>query len=161
MQYADDTLLILPYEAKQLFTLKGLLRCFSDSTGLNVNFNKSYLLPINVSKAKLSHLAATFGCKTGSMPFTYLGLPLGTTRPTIQDFTPLLSRMERRLSGFSSFLSYHGTVLLVNSVLSALPTYFMCTLSIPLQVFDQIDRFKKHYIWSKGDINRKGTCLVA
>jgi len=161
VQYADNTLLILPADAKQLFILKGLLRSFSDSIGLNVNFNKSCLLPINVSEAKLSHLAATFGCKTGSMPFTYLGLPLGTTRPTIQDFTPLLTRMERRLSGFSSFLSYHGKVLLVNSVLSALPTYFMCTLSIPPQILDQIDRFRKHCVWSKGDINRKGTCLVA
>jgi len=101
VQYADDTLLILPAEAKQLFTLKGLLRGFSDSTGLNVNFSKSCLLPINVSEAWLSHLASTFGCRVGSMPFTYLGLPLGTTRPSVQDFTPLLSRMERRLSGFN------------------------------------------------------------
>jgi len=69
--------------------------------------------------------------------------------------------MERRLSGFSRFLSYHGRLTLVNSVLSALPTYFMCTLSIPLQVIEQIDRFRKHCIWSKGDINGKGTYLVA
>jgi len=161
VQYADDTLLIMPAEARQLFTLKGLLRGFSDSTGLNVNFSKSCLLPINVSEARLSHLASTFGCRVGSMPFTYLGLPLGTTRPSVQDFTPLLTRMERRLSGFNRFLSYQGRLILVNSVLSALPTYYMCTLSIPIQVLEQIDRFRKHCIWSKGDVNRKGTCLVA
>jgi hypothetical protein len=69
--------------------------------------------------------------------------------------------MERRLSGFCRFLSYHGRLILVNLVLSALPTYFMCTLSIPLQVIEHNDRFRKHCIWSKGDINRKGTCLVA
>jgi hypothetical protein len=106
-------------------------------------------------------LALTFGYNIGNMPFTYLGLPVGTTRPNVQDFTPVLSKMERRLSRFSRFLSYQGRLILVNSVMSAFPTYFMCTLSIPLQVIEQMDRFRKHYIWSKGDINRKGTCLVA
>jgi hypothetical protein len=36
----------------------------------------------------------------------------------------------------------------------------MCSLKIP-QVIKQIDVYKKHCLWSKGDINRKGTCLVA
>lgn len=42
LQYADDTLLILPGDARVLFNLKGLLRSFSNSTGLHVNFNKSF-----------------------------------------------------------------------------------------------------------------------
>jgi hypothetical protein len=37
----------------------------------------------------------------------------------------------------------------------------MCTLILPPQVIKQIDRFRKHCIWSKGDINRKSTYLVA
>jgi hypothetical protein len=38
IQYADDTLLIVPADANILFNMKGLLRSFSDSTGLHVNF---------------------------------------------------------------------------------------------------------------------------
>jgi len=76
VQYADDILLILPADAMQLYTLKGLLRSFSDSTGLHVNFKKSFLVPINVSTEKTLRLAQTFGCAVGNMPFTYLGLPL-------------------------------------------------------------------------------------
>jgi hypothetical protein len=44
---------------------------------------------------------------------------------------------------------------MVNSVLSALPTFYMCSLKIPPQVI------RKHCLWSKGDINRKGKCLAA
>lgn len=161
VQYADDTLLILPADARQLFILKGLLRSFSDSTGLNVNFQKSFLVPINVTAEKCLHLARTFGCEVGTMPFTYLGLPLGTTRPTVQEFSPLISKMEKRLYGVSKFLSYQGRLSLVNSVFSALPTYYMCSLVIPPTVIQQIDKFKKHCLWSKGDINRRGTCLAA
>lgn len=77
IQYADDTLLILPGDARTLFNLKGLLRSFYDSTGLHVNFGKTFLVLINMCENRASHLARTFGCQTGSMPFTYLGLPLG------------------------------------------------------------------------------------
>jgi hypothetical protein len=46
----------------------------------------------------LANLANTFGCDIGSLPFTYLGLPLGTSRPTIQDLTPIVDQSERRLN---------------------------------------------------------------
>lgn len=52
VQYADDTLLIMPADARQLICLKGLLRSFADSTGLKVNYKKSQLVPINVSEEK-------------------------------------------------------------------------------------------------------------
>ena len=78
------------------------------------------------------------------MPFTYLGLPLGTTRPTMQEFSPLLTKMERKLSGVSKFLSYQGRLIMVNSVFSALPMYYMCSIVIPPTVIQQIDRFRKH-----------------
>jgi hypothetical protein len=54
-----------------------------------VNFQKSFLVPINMNAEETQHLASTFGCKIGTMPFTYLGLPLGTTRPSVQDFSAL------------------------------------------------------------------------
>jgi len=153
--------LILPGDARTLFNLKGIMRSFFDSMGLHVNFNKSFLVPINMSNNRAQHLANTFGCQLGSMLFTYLGLPLGTTKPSVQDFSPLLNRIERRMSGFSRPLSYDGRLILVNVVLSALPTFYMCSLKIPTQVVKQIDVYRKHCLWSKGDINRKGSCLVA
>jgi hypothetical protein len=159
VQYADDTLIILPSSASILFTLKGLLRSFSDST--HVNFSKSFLVPINVSEEKSKHLAKTFGCEVREMPFTYLGLPLGTTKPSVQDFSPLVYKVERRLNGVSRFLSYQGRLVLVNSVFSALPTFYLCTLQIPPTVLDQIDKYRKSCLWKGGDINRKGGFLAA
>ena len=61
LQYADDALLILPAKARLLFNLKGILRAFSYSTGLHVNFNKSFLMPINVDENKTKHLALPLG----------------------------------------------------------------------------------------------------
>jgi hypothetical protein len=39
----------MPSDAGVLFNLKGLLRSLSNSTGLHVNFVKSYLVPINMN----------------------------------------------------------------------------------------------------------------
>lgn len=97
VQYANDTLIIMEGDPKQLFFLKTLLQNFSDSRGLKVNYSKSMLLPVNISEESLDHLAKTFGCSKGSLPFTYLGLPLGLTKPRVQDFLPLVNKCERRL----------------------------------------------------------------
>jgi hypothetical protein len=53
-----------------------MLHSFANSTGLKVNYAKSMIIPINIDDQKLELLANTLGCAIGSMPFTYLGLPL-------------------------------------------------------------------------------------
>jgi hypothetical protein len=63
------------------------------------------MLSINIPEDKLQSLASTFDCQTGTMPFTYLGLPLGITKPSIKDFLPLVQKVERRLSSTYIFLS--------------------------------------------------------
>ena len=104
VQYADDTLLFVNADLAQLEALKSVLNSFSLATGLQINFHKSSMYPINVEASVASALAACFGCQLGSMPFTYLGLPVGTTRPNIVDLLPLVDCMERRLTTSSWFL---------------------------------------------------------
>lgn len=81
VQYADDTLLLMQADASQLIYLKDLLHSFANSTGLWVNYSKSHMIPINLEAQQTEFLAQTFGCQIGTMPFTYLGLPMGTTKP--------------------------------------------------------------------------------
>lgn len=82
------------------------------------------------------------------------------TKPSFVEFTPLLTRIERRLLGISKLLSYDGRLIHVNSIFSALPMFYMCSLKIPPQVIKHINIYRKHCLWSKGDINRKGSCLA-
>jgi hypothetical protein len=160
VKYAEDTLIIMPAEAKQLFFLKGLLHTFASSTCLKVNFSKSFIVPIDDPDEKTLILAGTLGCKVETMPFTYLGLPLGTKKPVIQDFMPLLSRIGKRLMGIAPFGSYAGRLTLVNSVLSALPTYYTCILHLALEIIDQINKYHRHCLWRGSDINKKGNYLA-
>jgi len=141
--------------SRQLWILKALLHTFGESTGLKVNYTKSVMVPINTSPAKLQHLARTFNCDTGSLPFTYLGLPLGLTKPRVIDFSPLVSRCERRLAATSIFLNQAGRLEVTNSIFSALPTFCMSTFLLQQTVVDQLDKFRKLCLWRGADINAK------
>jgi hypothetical protein len=161
IQYADDTVLVMQADARQLYFLKGLLNSFSNSTGLKVNFSKSHMLPINVSQERMEILSNTFGCQIGTFPFTYLGLPMGTTKPRVEDYTPLMDKIERRLSACSSLLSYSGRLEMVQSVITSTVTYAMCTLKLPKGVINNIDRARKQCLWRGPDRNKKGGNLAA
>jgi hypothetical protein len=97
IQYADDTLIIIEGSLNQLQVLKDLLTVSPATTGLKVNYQKSLMIPLNIPQPTLDLLATSFNCAKGSLPFTYLGLPLGTTKPRVADFLPLVSKCERRL----------------------------------------------------------------
>ena len=129
LQYADDTLIFMEGNVSQLQTLKNILLSFL-SAGVKVNFAKSMLIPINIDEANTSVLAQTFGCTVGTLPFTYLGLPLGHTKPKVIDFLPLVNKCERRLVSTSAFLSQAGRLEVTNSIFTALPMYFMSTFSL-------------------------------
>lgn len=111
--------------------------------------------PINVSEDRFHLLATTFGCSKGSLPFTYLGLPLSITKPTVADFWPLVTKCEQRLVSASSFLSQAGRLELTNAVLTALPTFAMSTFPLPKTIIKQIDKYHKHCLWRGSDVNNR------
>src|SRR4051812_26441340 len=94
-------------------------------------------------------MAEVFQCQHGTMPLEYLGLPMGTTKPQVKYFSTIIERVERRLSTTASFLSYGYSLVLVNSVLSSFPTFYMCTLQIPSGVIEVIDKAMRRCLWRK------------
>src|SRR5438477_279249 len=90
-------------KAFDLIEHSAILQIFQQAIGLKVNFAKSCLVPINVDIFHATVLADFFDCSIGKMPFTYLGLPLGTTKPTVLDLAPLADSVERRLNACSRF----------------------------------------------------------
>jgi hypothetical protein len=140
--------MIMPADANQLSYLKELLEQFSTSTGLKVNFHKTTMVPINLNFQEANNLADTFGCKVESLPFTYLGLPLGTTRPSVANLMPLVSRLDKRLSGISSLMLYTGKLTLLNSVINSLPMYAMCSIKVHVTMFIHFEKSGRQLLWA-------------
>ena len=54
VQYADDTLVLMRADARQIICLKSLLNTFAEATGLKVNYGKSSMVPINIAEDRVS-----------------------------------------------------------------------------------------------------------
>jgi hypothetical protein len=50
---------------------------------------------------------------------------------------------------------------MVNSVLSSLATYCMCSIKVPVTIFQQVDKYRRHFLWRGGDLNSKKPPLPA
>ncbi|KAG8051284.1 hypothetical protein GUJ93_ZPchr0009g2396 [Zizania palustris] len=147
IQYADDTLIFVEATQRNIFCIKGLLNTYTNFTGLKINLAKSCLIPLNTEKVQAEILSKTFGCPLGELPLPYLGLPLGTRLPKFQEFGELLNRIENRLAATSFWLTTAGKLQIVNSVLTALPTYSMCMFQLPAKVVHRIDQARRACLW--------------
>lgn len=56
------------------------------------------MVSINLEDEKLAKLNSVFGRQTGTLPFTYSGLPLVTSKTHIQDFLSLITTQKSKQS---------------------------------------------------------------
>lgn len=140
LQYADDTPIIIPSCPTQMQHLKDLVDLFIKASGLKVNYQKSNLLPINVPPEDIQNLFAILGCAPGQFHFTYLGVSLSYSKPRMEHFMYLITRIQQRHNVCSQFLSYDGRLLMVNAILSSLTTFVMSCLLLYKGIIEQLDK---------------------
>jgi len=134
LQFADDTIIIGDKSWLNVRTMRAVLLLFEDVSGLKVNFNKSMLTDINISDSWLSEAALVIKCRRGSIPFIYLGLPIGGSPTKLCFWKPVVDHIVSRLSQWNNkFLSYGGR-LVSCSLCSPLFRFTFFPFSKPLHV---------------------------
>ena len=132
LQYADDTTFFIQGSEIAARTLCLLMEFFTDFSGLQLNRAKSMIVGFGLSAEELSQCAEILATPIGTLPIRYLGLPLTDRRLRTQDWQPVMAKVESRLGGWRGrLLSRGGSLILVKSVLSALPTFFMSIFQMP------------------------------
>lgn len=93
------------------------------------------LTGINVTDSWLAEAALVMNCRRGSILFVYLGLPIGGD--------------SRSLSFWNNkFLSFGGRLILLKSVMSSLPIYFLSFFKVPAGIISSIESiFKRFFIF--------------
>lgn len=162
LQYADDLLIMMTGGGEDLRIIKLILYFFEGLSGLQVNSEKSCLFSSSRNSVPLPYLARTLHCCTSSLPLTYLGIPISGNRPRRQDWDTLISKISSRLAVWKSkFLSLGGRLTLLNSVLSAIPTYWMLIFKLPCWVIKRIDKIRRDFLWSGPDPQQPKIRLVS
>ncbi|GAU42391.1 hypothetical protein TSUD_296890 [Trifolium subterraneum] len=99
--------------------------------GFNLNFFKSKLYGINVG-ARLLEAGATFlACNTATIPFKFLGIPVGANPRRRETWKPVVEAMTKRLH------SWHSRHL------------------APCCVLKSIEKIQRNFLWGGGAEERK------
>ncbi|RVW47166.1 hypothetical protein CK203_070193 [Vitis vinifera] len=92
--FADDALVFCQASQDHLTYLSWLLMWFEAVSGLRLNLEKSELISVGRVE-NIDDLALDFGCRVGSLPSTYLGLPLGALFKSVTVWDGVEERFHR------------------------------------------------------------------
>ena len=145
--FADDTILFCDANVEQILHIPLLLLSFQVVTGLKVNVHKNEMVLIG-EVDDVQALADILGCRVGTLPMSYLGMPLGASHNSPSIWNPILEKIERKLTGWKKlYLSKGGRLMLLKSMLSSLPTYFLSLFTIPTYVANKIEKLHRDFLW--------------
>lgn len=77
LQFADDTIIFCEGDLEEVKNLKRVLRCFEVMSELKINYHKSVVCGVGFQEEQTKEFAQTLNYLTKTLPFNFLGLPLG------------------------------------------------------------------------------------
>ena len=102
-------------------------------------------------------LADILGCRVGTLPISYLGMPLGASHNSPSIWNPILEKIERKMAGWKKlYLSKGGRLTLLKSMLSSFPTYYLSLFTIPTHVANRIEKLQRDFLWSDSKTHSVG-----
>ena len=117
--------------------LSWIVLWFEALFGLKVNLEKSAILPMG-DVENLDLLAGELGCRVGSLPSTYLGLPLSLHQGSIRACEGIEEKFRRRLSTWKrQYISKGGET---HTYRSTLPIFLLFLFRLPKCVKSRLEK---------------------
>ena len=153
--FADDTLVFCRDSEDQMVYLSWILLHLEALSRLKVNLDKSVILLVG-DVENIEQLACELGCKAGTLPSAYLGLPLGTRQNSIRIWEGIEERFRRRLPAWKRQYIYKGGRLtLIKNTLSYLPINLLSLFRLPKGVKSRLKKIQRDFLWEGGSETRK------
>ncbi|RVW20240.1 putative ribonuclease H protein [Vitis vinifera] len=95
--FVDDTIVFCEANREHLTHLSWILLWFEAASGLRINLDKSEIIPVGVVE-EIEEMAVELGCRVGSLPSHYLGLPLGAPNKASSVWDGVEEKVRRRLA---------------------------------------------------------------
>ncbi|KAJ0589978.1 putative reverse transcriptase zinc-binding domain-containing protein [Helianthus annuus] len=102
-------------------------------------------------------MAKNLNCQIGSLPFNFLGIPIGANMKRVKYWKPIVDRFNSKLSSWKvKVLSMAGRIVLAKAVLGALPNYFLSMFVAPKKVIKVLESIRRDFVWGK----KNGKCKM-
>ncbi|RVW97682.1 putative ribonuclease H protein [Vitis vinifera] len=153
--FADDTIVFCEARKKYLTYLSWILFWFEAASGLRINLDKSEIIPVGEVE-EMEEMVAELGCKVGSMPSVYLGLPMGAPNKSTVVWDGVEEKMRRRLAHWKcQYISKGGRLILIKSTMASMPLYQMSLFRMPKSVARRLEKIAKGFSLGRRNLERK------
>jgi hypothetical protein len=95
-------------------------------------------------------MASNFlNCRVGTIPFKYLGLPVGANPRKLSTWEPMISMVRRRLGSWgNNYVSLGGCIVLINAVLNVIPIFYLSYMKMPMKVWKELVKNQRTFLWA-------------
>nr|CAN62253.1 hypothetical protein VITISV_030569 [Vitis vinifera] len=152
--FTDDTIILCEARKENLTFLSWILAWFEATSGLRINLAKTELIPIEEVE-EIDEMTVELGCRVGSLPTVYLGLPLGAYHKAPSMWDGVEERMRRRLALWKrQYISKGGRITLIKSTLASMPIYQLSLFRMPKIVTKRLEKLQRDFLWEGGSLER-------
>ena len=156
LQFADDTIFFGEPSMENVSLIKAMLRSYEMVSGLRINFAKSQFGAIGQSQQWSRSAAELLTCGPLQLPFTYLGMPIGANPRRLMMWEPIFRKFEAKLNKWNQTkVSMAGRITLINSVLTALPLFYLSFFKAPSAVLKRLISIERNFLWGGGAEGKK------
>ncbi|XP_048493622.1 uncharacterized protein LOC125494100 [Beta vulgaris subsp. vulgaris] len=144
-----DLLMFCHGDIKSIYMLLQGFQLFFHTSGLEVNKQKSEVYFTGMTQRDIQRVTEISGFKVGQLPFTYLGVPISTSKLKAKDCQALVEKMVIRIRVWGTrHLSFAARCQLVNSVLMSIHTYWGQLFIIPKSILKEVNSICRCFLWS-------------
>ena len=110
LQYADDTVICFEHNVECALNIKLLLYVFELMSGLKINYSKSEIFLIGGDNNIVETYVEMFGCRVGTLPLLYLGMPVSFRCIGNSDLEYVDERCVRKLDAWQGNAASSGVI---------------------------------------------------
>ena len=156
--FSNDTVIFCKDSHDEMDYVSWTLMWFEAISSLRINLEKSALLPVREA-VDAEGYALESGCKVGTFPTSYLGLPLGASHKSVTVWDGVEERYCKVLWK-RTYISHGGRLTLIRSTLFSMPVYFVSLFRMLSVMKQKLEIVQKRYLLGRALRGEDASCEV-
>ncbi|XP_057811401.1 uncharacterized protein LOC131025621 [Salvia miltiorrhiza] len=159
--YADDIIIFCNATIRNACKLRQVLNYYEGMSGQKCSQEKSNVIfGKGVSIASKREIQRALGFMMGSLPMTYLGVPIFVGSPRASFIMPIYDRIVQKFARWKGLqLSIAGRLCLVQSVIQSSLVHSMKVYKWPRALLHSLDRKCQNFVWT-GNVDQRPSCSI-
>jgi hypothetical protein len=147
--FADDLLIFRKASVSVAASIKSCLDKYCRWSGQSINASKSSIrFSRNTNNTTTEHISNIIPYPSNTNTFLYLGLPILIRNSKKIAFQGIIDKVLSRIEGWrAKTLFQAGKLVLIKSVVTALPSYAMSSFLLPMSFYNELDKIFKNSWW--------------